>query len=62
MKDANDIIDRLGGTLAVARLFAIKPPSVSGWRKKGIPQARMQYIKLAHPELFEPQDNTRAAA
>lgn len=53
MSDPNYIIDALGGTKAVAVLFRIKPPSVSGWRKKGIPGARMDYIRLAYPNLFD---------
>lgn len=52
MSDPNYIIDSLGGTKAVAALFRIKPPSVSGWRKKGIPSARMDYLRLAYPDLF----------
>ena len=52
MSDPNFIIDSLGGTKAVAALFRIKPPSVSGWRKNGIPSARMDYIRLAYPDLF----------
>lgn len=56
MSDPNYIIDALGGTKAVATLFRIKPPSVSGWRKKGIPEARMDYLRLAYPALFCGQD------
>lgn len=49
------VIDRLGGTAAVARMFNIKQPSVSDWRKDGIPQARLMYLRLAHPEVFKPE-------
>jgi len=52
--DANKIIDALGGTFAVARLCKVKPPSVSEWRKHGIPDARLQYLMLARPEVFGP--------
>ncbi|NCC41500.1 MAG: Rha family transcriptional regulator [Gammaproteobacteria bacterium] len=62
MSDANHIIDALGGTKAVADLFRIKPPSVSEWRKKGIPSARMDYIKLAYPNLFRPGNDVDRAA
>lgn len=51
-KEANRIIDDLGGTNAVARMFDIEPPSVSDWRKTGIPKARLMYLKLARPDLF----------
>lgn len=49
---ANHIIDELGGTRKVARLFDIAEASVSGWRKSGIPKSRMMYIKLAYPHLI----------
>lgn len=39
------IIDALGGTSAVARLMNVKAPSVSGWRKTGIPDDKR--IRLA---------------
>ena len=50
--DPNSIIDALGGTTATARLFEIEPPSVSDWRRYGIPKARLMYLKVAKPELF----------
>lgn len=39
--DSCEIIDRLGGTVAVARLFGIAAPSVSNWRINGIPKGRI---------------------
>jgi len=50
---ANQVIDRLFGTNAVAKIFEIKPASVSEWRVNGIPKARLQYLRLAYPEAFE---------
>ncbi|MBR8028895.1 hypothetical protein KDX27_30290 [Burkholderia cenocepacia] len=50
---ASQIIDRLGGTGAVADLFEIDSAAVSQWRKKGIPKPRLQFLRLAHPEAFE---------
>lgn len=47
-----EIIDRLGGTSAVARLCRVRPPSVSEWRRRGIPDARRQLLQLLHPEAF----------
>lgn len=47
------IIERLGGTTAVAKICEIASPSVSGWKKKGIPQARRMYLRLLHPEAFD---------
>ena len=34
---ATELIEILGGTNAVARLFSVRPPSVTGWRRDGIP-------------------------
>lgn len=55
MDDLTDsqIIDRLGGTAAVARMCNVKQPSVSEWRTKGIPPARRQYLELLHPAAFQ---------
>jgi hypothetical protein len=50
--DANDIIDALGGTSTVAKLCQVKTPSVSEWRRCGIPAARLQYLRLLRPEIF----------
>jgi len=48
----SDLIDALGGTSAVAEIFDIKSPSVSDWRKTGIPPARLMFLKAIRPELF----------
>lgn len=53
--DATQIIDALGGTFAVARLCNVRPPSVSEWRRNNeIPSARLQYLRLARPDVFGP--------
>jgi len=49
---ASEIIDRIGGTAAVAELCEVKSPSVSEWRHKGIPKARLQFLRLARPDVF----------
>lgn len=49
---ASEIIDALGGTSAVATLCDIKPPSVSEWRREGIPPARMAFFRLLRPDVF----------
>ena len=51
--DANQIIDALGGTAEVARMCDVQPPSVSEWRKEGIPRARLMYLRLPRPDVFE---------
>lgn len=52
-QNPNTIIDRLGGTSETARLCDIKPPSVSEWRKTGIPKAQLKYLKAVRPDVFE---------
>lgn len=46
------LITQLGGTFAVARMCEVRPPSVSGWRRTGIPRARRQYLQLLRPDVF----------
>ncbi|RNE89855.1 hypothetical protein EBL84_09205 [Marichromatium sp. AB31] len=64
--DANAVIDGIGGTTATAKLCKIRPPSVSGWRKNGIPEYRLDFLRLARPEVFrnldDPAQTPRAAA
>ena len=52
-KDAARIIDGLGGTIAAARLCEVTPQAVSQWREDGVPHARLMFLKLARPDLFE---------
>lgn len=51
----SQLIDDLGGTSKVAEMFGIEPPSVSEWRKSGIPKARRQTLALMFPDLV-PED------
>ena len=37
IKTASDVIDRLGGTVAVAELLGVESRVVSNWRVRGIP-------------------------
>ncbi len=51
---ADEVIDRLGGTYKTAELFKVAPPSVSEWRaNNSIPKARLMYLHLARPEIFQ---------
>lgn len=52
----NEIIDALGGTSRVAELCEVRPPSVSDWRKYGIPRARMMFLRIARPDVFKELD------
>ena len=58
----SEIIDRLGGTAEVARLCRVRPPSVSEWRRFGIPDARRQFLELLRPDVFGPQSATDASS
>lgn len=58
----SEIIDRLGGTVAVAKLCEVEPPSVSEWRHRGIPRARLMYLKLARPDVFKQREQHKEAA
>jgi hypothetical protein len=55
----SEIIDRLGGTMAVTRLCEVKSASVSKWRITGIPRARKMYLRLIRPDAFEPAPKQR---
>jgi hypothetical protein len=52
--DPNVVIDRLGGTGAVARICDITDASVSGWRKSRIPKPWVKFLRLIYPEAFLP--------
>jgi len=52
----SEIIDALGGTFEVARLCEVQPPSVSEWRKNGIPRARLMFLRLKRPDVFIAED------
>lgn len=56
------IIDALGGTAEVARMFEIRMPSVSAWRHEGIPRARMLYLKAVRPDVLAGVDVDAATA
>ncbi|MFY7837872.1 MAG: carph-isopro domain-containing protein [Novosphingobium sp.] len=46
MPNAAQIIEALGGTVAVARALSLAPTTVSSWKQSGrIPKWRMQDVK-----------------
>lgn len=51
--DANEIIDALGGTCAMADIFSIAPPSVTKWRTMGIPFDKFMYLELRYRKLLK---------
>lgn len=46
-----EIIERLGGTKAVAALCGVTLGAVSQWKRSGIPEARLMYLKLARTDV-----------
>jgi hypothetical protein len=42
-----DIIAELGGPSALARMVGLQPPSITEWRKRGIPADRCPAIERA---------------
>ena len=52
--EPNQIIDALGGTSEVARLCGIKPPSVSEWRRDGIPWPWLLFFSRERPDVVRP--------
>lgn len=59
--DHSKIIDELGGNVVVATIFGVSSQAISKWRRDGIPAARLMYLKLARPEVFEPIKHKEAA-
>lgn len=63
INDVNQLVEALGGTLAVSRLCGVVPSAVSNWRKSGrIPADKYMIFKAAvrrlrkrgpDPALFE---------
>lgn len=60
--NAVKVIDALGGTAKVARLFDIQMASVSDWKQSGIPRARMMYLEAVHPKALKGVDVKAATA
>lgn len=58
-EEARRVIDALGGTNAVARLCGIKSPSVSSWKKNGIPHSWVRFLSLLRPDLFKVGKNSK---
>lgn len=54
------VIDRLGGTMATAALLEVKGGSVTKWRYDGIPRARVMYLRVVRPDVFEATPDTPA--
>ncbi|MDY7525515.1 hypothetical protein [Sphingomonas sp. 10B4] len=46
------VLDKLGGTSAVAQLLKSNPTTVHAWRKRGITESRLDHLRLAARERF----------
>jgi hypothetical protein len=51
--NATEIIQRLGGPTKTAALCEVTTQAVSQWQQNGIPKARLQFLRLARPEVFQ---------
>lgn len=61
-EESNRIIDAMGGTVQVARLFSVTKGAVSQWRENGIPDARLMYLRLAYPHVFDTANSNQQQA
>ena len=57
----NEVIDRLGGPCKLARMCEVTKGAVSQWRKSGIPNARLMYLRLLRPDVFVKNEQRDAA-
>jgi hypothetical protein len=46
------VVERLGGPSEVGRLCRIRPQAVSQWKRRGIPDARRDFLALLRPDAF----------
>ena len=59
---AVQVIDALGGTAEVARICKVRMPSVSDWKRDGIPPARMMFLRAVHSVALSGIDLEAATA
>lgn len=52
----SQLIDALGGTFKVAEICGVSAPSVSAWRLRGMPKARLQFFQATRPDIFDVDD------
>lgn len=56
---ASEMIDILGGTAAVSRICGIRDPSVSSWRKLGMPKSRFMFLSERYKKLIRAKYENR---
>lgn len=49
---AERVIASLGGTSATAKLCKTSMAAISQWKENGIPEYRLDFLKLARPDVF----------
>lgn len=47
-----EIIEKMGGTTAVAELFGMTTQNVSRWKRHGFPKAWQRVLEKERPDLF----------
>lgn len=52
-ENPSEIIERLGGPTRTAELCEVTTQAVCQWRENGIPKARLQFLRLARPDIFK---------
>lgn len=55
-EETRRVIDALGGTKKVADLCGVKPPSVSEWKRKGMPNGWVHFLRLLRPDVWSEQN------
>ena len=50
--DAKQIIEKLGGTFAVANICEVTPGAVSQWKKRGIPNGHLKFLQTKYSKVF----------
>jgi hypothetical protein len=59
---ATRVIDAFDGTAELARLCKISMAAVSQWKENGIPGYRIDFLRLARPDVFARLDAEDQAA
>lgn len=53
IKQSNQVLDALGGNVAVANALDVSSQTVSYWRRTGIPRAWAMYIALRYKKQLK---------
>jgi hypothetical protein len=56
-EQASMLIDSLGGTKRVAALCSVRAPSISQWRRRGIPRPWALFFHAKYPDRFDSAGN-----